>query len=177
MTSCSFAKRGIVSNLILQVFHVLVEIILSNSKPIYVKINNSVEPRKYLCFVLMLFLLSLISSTLSIILWTIAIVSPFLKLVLNNCCFIQNVRNIITGYCPVPINSNLYFIDWIGYIWKHEKIYNKSFHRPLEKKFTIAWFTWTYRNSVVFRKFKVKPGHIINLVVHLFDDKVLRCGF
>lgn len=46
-----------------------------------------------------------------------------------------------------------------------------SFSTDLKKKnVCITWSIWTYRNNVVFRMLKAKPGHIINLAVNLFDD-------
>lgn len=50
-----------------------------------------------------------------------------------NCYFFQEIWNTITNYCPIPIKSNFNSIDFIYYIWKHEK-YITKYTIDIEKK-------------------------------------------
>lgn len=73
-------------------------------------------------------------------------------------------------YYPIPINSDLHFLDWIVFIWKYENAYNKLYHRPFEKILVTSWSIWTYENDEILRNSDAKTAHIVNLVVKLFGD-------
>lgn len=57
----------------------------------------------------------------------------------KNCELTRKIWNTISNYCTNPINSNMSFIDWIKFIQKHEKTYDRIYRKPLEKILVIAW--------------------------------------
>lgn len=73
-------------------------------------------------------------------------------------------------YCPTPINGNLHFLDWINLIKTYEKVYNKLHCRPIEKFFVINLSIWTYKNNKESKNYDVKPGHILNLAMDMFNN-------
>lgn len=50
----------------------------------------------------------------------------------------NEIWNTIVDHCLIPIKDDLHFIDLINYIWMHDTIYNKIYHRPLEKFFVLS---------------------------------------
>lgn len=84
-----------------------------------------------------------------------------------DCCFNQETCNTIVEYCSTPIKSNLHFIDWIEYIWKYEKVYNKVCG-DLWKNFRYCLVN--LYSKFIFRNENVQLAHIINLMVHMFND-------
>lgn len=55
------------------------------------------------------------------------------------CRSVNGDLDMIVEQCPTSTKADLYFIDWIEYFWKHESVYNKLYHRPLENFFVIIW--------------------------------------
>lgn len=88
--------------------------------------------------------------------------------IFNEMLFVQKIWNTIAEYCPIPFNCNISFIDCIEYIWRYEKVCNKSYQRSMENIFVIAWSIWIYMNSVKLKIFFVQPAYVIKLAVNPF---------
>lgn len=78
------------------------------------------------------------------------------------CCFAQENSNTIIDYCSILVRGNIGFINWSEYIWKYEKVYNKLYHRSLEKIFVIVWSIWINVNNSTFLNVNVQSAHTIN---------------
>lgn len=88
----------------------------------------------------------------------------------KNCELTRQIWNTVSDYCPNQYNGNMQFIDWIEFIQKHEKVYDRIFRKPLEKIVVIAWSIWTHMNYAIFKNRKVQPAQVINLTSFIFDD-------
>lgn len=53
------------------------------------------------------------------------------------CSFIEAIWSTIARYCPIPVNTDLYFLVLLDSIWKHENNYNKLYHRSLENSLLL----------------------------------------
>lgn len=62
--------------------------------------------------------------------------------------------------CSILIKGNRHFIYWIKYIWMHENVYNKLYHRPFENTFVII-YPYEHKGIMLFRNSDVKEAHII----------------
>lgn len=65
----------------------------------------------------------------------------------------QRDPSTVINFCPIPINSQMHFLDWIYLIWKYGNIYNNLYHSPIEKTLEIAYSIWTHRYKVIFNHF------------------------
>lgn len=59
--------------------------------------------------------------------------------IFKNCDIVRLTWTIIDMYCPSPLNSQFFFVDWLDHIRQNKIWYNKFFHHPLEKNLIIAW--------------------------------------
>lgn len=84
-----------------------------------------------------------------------------------NCHLVWKVSNTIADDCPIHINSNLHFIDWIEHIW----VYGKAFNTISQffGKDSSDYLVYLDSNTI-FRNWKVQPACIINLAVNTIHD-------
>lgn len=91
------------------------------------------------------------------------------------CCFVQEIWNTLVKSCSILIRGNFSFTDLVECTWKYENVYNKLYHRSLEKVLVIAWSLWINRNNFYFKKVIFKwLILLIYLLVYCWDILVSR---
>lgn len=65
------------------------------------------------------------------------------------------------------------FVDWLEYVWKNKKWYNKIFQNSLQKIIIITCTIWTHRNNVIFGH-QNNPASILGNAMDTYNSTMLQ---